>query len=182
MHHCVLWSGNYWFPKTLTKQERPNVCWDADKMVVFLWIWIGLPAAKKKFLSAFQHTFSPSYFVRALVNLSQRNFQFSFHFNSSIFFSLRCTYSQFLMDIWYYSNFKKISKKTGHNALVLLPILRPFLFIRELIFKWSSCISHERPTPLHSNAIWSYLFQSALFVCLFVLTPSERDSSNLFGD
>ena len=69
------------------------------------------------------------------------------------------------MDNGYYFNFKKIFKKTGHNALVLLPILRPFLFIRELIFKWSSCISHERPTPLHSDAIWSYLFQSALFVC-----------------
>ena len=172
----VLWSENYWFPKTLTKQERPHVCWDADKMVVvFLWIWIS----------------SFPYFVsiptQGLSKFCPREtFKFSFHFNSGSLSSwIEPIYFSWTFDTTY-SNFKKISKKTGHNALVLLPILRPFLFIRELIFKWSSCISHERPTPLHSDAIWSYSFQSAMFVCFVLfclyLTPSEMDSSNLFGD
>ena len=136
-------------------------------MVVFLWIWIGCLLQKKICEHSIKH--SVLLICQGFCKFWPKE-TFKIHFNSSNL----CTYSQFLMDIWYYFNCKKISKKTGHNALVLLPILRPFLFIRELIFKWSSCISHERPTPLHSDALWSYLIQSAFFVCFVCFWLLQR--------
>ena len=73
--------------KALTKQEGPNICWDARFRHVFFWILISCLLQKNTCKKRASHqTFGPSYFDRALEH-DKNSVRYCFNFS---FPSLLC--------------------------------------------------------------------------------------------